>query len=58
MQGTLDDTAFITAPTAMQFMDMMGGPQAIFTYNHGLLGQVCAPVHASVVAPVADLKES
>ena len=42
MQGTLDDTAFITAPTAMQFMDMMGGPQAIFTYNHGLLGQVCA----------------
>jgi hypothetical protein len=25
MQGTLDDTAFITAPTAMQFMDMMGG---------------------------------
>eukprot|EP00927_Polykrikos_kofoidii_P050550 TRINITY_DN44448_c0_g1_i1.p1 TRINITY_DN44448_c0_g1~~TRINITY_DN44448_c0_g1_i1.p1 ORF type:complete len:422 (-),score=78.27 TRINITY_DN44448_c0_g1_i1:197-1462(-) len=38
MQGTLDDTAFITVPTAIQFIKTMGGQHSIFEYNNALVG--------------------
>ena len=37
MQGTLDDTAFLTAPVAIEFANMLGGREAIYEYNHELL---------------------
>eukprot|EP01052_Picozoa_sp_SAG31_P010553 SAG31_NODE_581_length_13927_cov_78.549899_3_plen_192_part_00 len=37
MQGTLDDTAFLCVPTAFRFIEMMGGFESIYAYNHGLI---------------------
>jgi hypothetical protein len=35
MQGTLDDTAFAAVPTALRFVESVGGAAAVFDYNHG-----------------------
>lgn len=37
MQGTLDDTAFLAAPAALRFVQMMGGFDSIYRHNHGLI---------------------